>query len=167
MEYNDNAPIDLLVEIEKRKDAYFFLCDYIEAKYGEPSLLKLEDDLHEEAHPSPPSHEPLLHNISELEKDEEWMPHVENVKEMYDVIKKKTLLKKGLKKHLILLLKMMIPLNILLHLLKKKTLMKNLFMLPLKIKRHLMIHLKVKYMKRTLVKTLMVRASKHRHFSST
>jgi hypothetical protein len=82
MKYNDNAPIDLLMEIEKIKDAYFFLCDYIEAKYGEPSLVKLEDDLHKEVHPSPPSHEPLLHNMSELENDEELMPHVENVKEM-------------------------------------------------------------------------------------
>jgi hypothetical protein len=64
MEYDDNPSSDLLVEIKERKDAYFFLCDYVEEKYGEPSLLKLDDDLLEEAHPSPPSHEPLLHNIS-------------------------------------------------------------------------------------------------------
>jgi hypothetical protein len=44
MEFDDNPSSDLLVEIEERKDAYFFLCDYIEEKYGEPSLLKLEDD---------------------------------------------------------------------------------------------------------------------------
>jgi hypothetical protein len=56
MEYDDNPSSDLLVEIEERKNAYFFLCDDIEAKYNEPSLLKIDDDFHEEAHPSPPSH---------------------------------------------------------------------------------------------------------------
>jgi hypothetical protein len=63
MEYDDNPSSDLLVEIEERKDAYFFSCYCIEAKYGEPSPLKLEDNLQEEAHTSPPSHDPLLHNI--------------------------------------------------------------------------------------------------------
>jgi hypothetical protein len=66
------------VEIEEINNVCFFLCDYIEAKYSEPYLLNLDDDFHEDDHPTPPSHEPLLHNVSKLEKDEEWIPHVEN-----------------------------------------------------------------------------------------
>jgi hypothetical protein len=80
-------------------------------------------------------------------------PH-EDVKEIYDVINKiNILLKKILKKHLVVLLKMMSSLKILLQILKKKMMMKNLLMLPLEIK----IHLKIKYMKRTL----MTKAFKH------
>jgi hypothetical protein len=41
MEFDDNPSSELLVEIEERNDAYFFLCDYVELKYGEPSPLKL------------------------------------------------------------------------------------------------------------------------------
>jgi hypothetical protein len=67
------------------------LYEYIEEIYGQPSLLKNEDDILEEAHPSSTYHETLFHNISELEEDEEWMPHVENEKEMCDVIKKEDL----------------------------------------------------------------------------
>jgi len=71
MKYDDNPSSDILVKIKERKDAFCFLCYYIDTKYWEPSLLKHEDGLLEEAHPSPPSHEPPLHNISESEKDED------------------------------------------------------------------------------------------------
>jgi hypothetical protein len=40
MKYDDNPSSDLLVEIEERKNAYFFLGDSVEEKYGDPSLLK-------------------------------------------------------------------------------------------------------------------------------
>jgi hypothetical protein len=43
-------------------------------------LLDKDDETsQEEAHPSPPSHESLLHNISKLGNDEEQVPHVEDV----------------------------------------------------------------------------------------
>jgi hypothetical protein len=58
-------------------------------------------------------------------------------------------------------MKMIGPLKIFLHAHKKKILMKSLLMLPLKIKIHLMIHLKSKYMRRISINTLMTRASKH------
>ena len=63
MEYDDNHSSDL-VEIEERNNAYFFLGDYVEEKYGEPYSLKLYDDFIEEDHHSPPSHESLFPNIS-------------------------------------------------------------------------------------------------------
>ena len=85
MDCDDNPPSDVLVKIEERKNAYFFLCDYIEAKYGEPYTLNLEDNLHEDSYPSPPSHKYFLQDILELEKDDEWIPRVGNINEMYDV----------------------------------------------------------------------------------
>jgi hypothetical protein len=68
------------MKIKERNNALFFPWYYSDAKYGDPCLLNLDDDLHEEDHPSPPSHEPLFPNISELENDEEKLPHVEYVK---------------------------------------------------------------------------------------
>jgi len=70
------------------------------------------------------------------------MPHVENIKEMYDVISKDNLVEDFVA----------YP--------QEENIDKESFHAS-KIKRQPMIHLKVKYMKRTLVKTLMIRASKH------
>lgn len=64
----DNNPSNELMEIDKIKVAYFFLCHYVENKYGEPSTIKLDDDLLEEDHPYLPSHDHLFHNVSYLEK---------------------------------------------------------------------------------------------------
>lgn len=42
MEFDDNISSELLVEIKEIKDAYLFLCDHVEEKYGDPYTLKLD-----------------------------------------------------------------------------------------------------------------------------
>jgi hypothetical protein len=101
------------------------------------------------------------------------MPYVENIKEMYGVINKENLVEE-LKKHLILLLKMMKPWKILLHLHLKNTMMKTLLTSPLKTKHkkkssihedssHLILSHEEDLILpwKTLMKTLMVRVPMH------
>jgi len=62
MEY-DNSSSDIIVEIEETKHTYIFLYDYVAKKYVKPHLMKHDDDLLDEGHPSPPFHDTLFHNI--------------------------------------------------------------------------------------------------------
>jgi len=53
-------------------DALSFSLDYINIEYFESRIQKLEDDLYEEAHPSPSYHELISHDFS-VSKNGGWL----------------------------------------------------------------------------------------------
>ena len=64
-------------------DALSFFSNYIKIDYYEPRIQKLEDDLYEGAHPSPPSHESISHDCSGLENgDGLWEAYLKSLQEM-------------------------------------------------------------------------------------
>jgi hypothetical protein len=56
VECEKNPSRSLVDELDKRCDAYVYLCDCVKEKYGDPSPPNSEDELY--GHPY--SHDPLL-----------------------------------------------------------------------------------------------------------
>ena len=69
----------LLAEIKDKKERLMSLVEYIKVKYGGLDQEKLGSDLHEDDQHSLSSHEPLVHDISDLKEDLTAAPHEEDI----------------------------------------------------------------------------------------